>query len=675
MATATIRPDGTIYGGGSISGGATTHGVLADGTSAGGADSSYFAKGNGSPADRVTMATTTKPAGTVLYTARPWARMSVTSGTAKASFWVSGLFGDFGHQTGITVTTTPTTYYGPAVQVGDLAQSWIDGLQMAFQNGGSSNLPRFIEAGIDFTFPAAPTVAVTAPTGTLTSSAFTIAWTHTPGADSPTGQTAYQIKVFNAAQFNGIGFDPDVTVPIYGWTTPGSAASDTGSLGAGIWRIYVRTAQSTGGTSQWSAWDYEQITVTLTTSEVSAVNAAAEPSDGSVEIVVDIDPATDTAAYVELERSVVRNEFVAAGLDCQFESGGGGNSDVTGVVDASIPDGFEFTLGGGALPASPTAAIQDTPAPWDGNYFLMGGTFDATERLLLDTGTTSFPVTPGDVVSIEAMIHSTLGTNCVGVMNIAWFDASATFMYSDEAAWASHSAWRPYWYESTVPSGARFAKGGVSIRGEAGASGAVCALAVDDFYMGVNPVWTPVRGAVDVAPVADQVTLFDHAAPPDTELRYRARAVNSTGALGDWDWIVGFVSWEMDGGVWVKSIADPGRNVKVRLAEPPSMTRDRDRGVFKILGAKYPVVVSDRVRNARVIDFTFLTRTDAEAVALEALCEDVDDVVAIHAPAATRLAPGYWSLGELVEVDLVRFRAGFPYRRWRVTGTEVAAPA
>jgi hypothetical protein len=243
---------------------------------------------------------------------------------------------------------------------------------------------------------------------------------------------------------------------------------------------------------------------------------------------------------------------------------------------------------------------------------------------------------------------------------------------SVEAEFSSLSEWRPYWFYAATPSGARFANGGVSIVGKTGASAAVCLLSVDNFYMGKDPAWTPVRGDEDVAVVSDLVTLFDYEAPPDSELRYRARAVKSDGTLGDWDYTAEpFLSWTVqDSRVWLNALDDPSLNRQFKLSAAPSATRTQRRSVFPIDGSPYPVVVSD-VRSAREITFEFQTDTDDEADDLLALC--AEDVVVIHAPEAFKVASGYWSLGDMQEVHFSDLKS-IDNRRWRVDAVEVDAP-
>jgi hypothetical protein len=95
------------------------------------------------------------------------------------------------------------------------------------------------------------------------------------------------------------------------------------------------------------------------------------------------------------------------------------------------------------------------------------------------------------------------------------------------------------------------------------------------------------------------------------------------------------------------------------------------RGVdIDIDGDPSPVTVTG-TRGARQSTFVFRTTTEAEADALDALCDE--DIVLLHFPESVRIAPGYWSLKDLKERSLVRY-GDFPYRDWVVQAVEVDAP-
>jgi hypothetical protein len=213
----------------------------------------------------------------------------------------------------------------------------------------------------------------------------------------------------------------------------------------------------------------------------------------------------------------------------------------------------------------------------------------------------------------------------------------------------------------------------VGIVGLTGASAGVCELDFDKVIITQGGFgWTAVRSAVDETPGADSHVFGDFAVPPDRDVRYRARAVKDTGpVVGQWVHSLA-ASWSVDEGVWFKSITNPERNINLKLAAPPSVTRPQRRGLFPVAGAARSVAVSD-VRSAREVEFVVQTTTEAEADALVTLFDN-DPVVLVHAAETYRFDAGYWSLGDLDEVHLSRY-VGIPYRRWRVRGVEVDAPA
>jgi hypothetical protein len=658
MATATIRPDGTIYGGGTLTGGAgSTHATLSDNS-----DGTYASKAAGSPPDHVRFGTSSKPAGAILSTIRPWMKLQSSSGTTKADFWAS--FG-LGAVYGLSVNNTPTIYYGPTIIVGDQSQAWIDGLEMLYRTPSGSTT-RFLEAGIDLVFPEPPTCAITAPTGTVLTSDFTISWTHTPGTDGA-GQSAFQLKTFTAAQFGGFGFDEDTSSAYYdsGTVSSGAGTFPGVGFGAGVWRIYVRTAQAVGGTLQWSAWDYEEITVSLTTAEVLTVTAAAEPADGSVEIIVDRDPAEDAWDHVELIRQAFENIL---GDDGKFET-----------VGATPGLGAGWTLLDVLGSPTGTSIALSSTGGIDGQYQVLSATVDDGEGQQIGYAA---DCVGGDFMILSSWVYPvSLAANAFPILGLI-FSANPShdaqeiidnrlatyFVVCDTVT----GEWRNPFIGVTAPTGARRCLAYLEGWGGVGATAAAGSVRFDTVHFTRN--WegeVAVRGATDITPGADQVTFFDYEMPPELDATYVARAVKADGTVGAWVQSEQDVSWSVVGtSVWVNALDDPSLNRQFALSAAPSATRTQRRTVFPIDGSQYPVVVSD-VRSARELTFEFQTETEAEADALLALCEE--DIVMIHAPAGFQVASGYWSLGDLQEVHLSDIKA-IDHRRWRVDAVEVDAP-
>jgi hypothetical protein len=656
MATATLRPNGTIYGGGSLTGGAgSTHATLSDDS-----DGTYASKATGSPPDHVRMGTTTKPAGSVLFTIRPWMKLQSPSGTTKADFWATA---GLGAVYGLSVNTTPTIYYGPTVIVGDQSQAWIDALEMAYRTPSGSNT-RFLEAGIDLVFPEPPTCTVSAPTGTVTTSAFDMTWAHTPGTDGG-GQALYHLKIFTAAQYGGLGFDPTTSAALYdsGYISS-STSSQPGVLGAGVYRIYVRTAQSMGGTPQWSAWDYEDFIVDLFSppAEVLEVTTAIEPSDGSVEIIVDRDTSAEAWEYVEVVRATFTNLLGDYGL---FETEGS---------TPGLGDGWAL-LTTGSSPTSTSVALG-TAGGLVGQYQTLNATVDDGDIYKIAFATDCIG---GDEMSASAWVNSSLGANGAARISLIFSynpsydaqeiadDAFAVYWVDD----TTEGVWHPFSLAVTAPTGARRCAVQIEVVGLTGASGAVCSVMYDKVHFTRN--WegsVAVRGVTDVTPGADQVTFFDYEAPPGYDIDYAARAVKDDGTLGAWVWSTQVVNWEASA-VYFISIEDPAESRTFDLAEPPEPVEAQRRVVMPIDGAKYPVVVSDGQRSGRQFKMLVKTSSDEDVADLRALC--ARDVLVIHAPTTYGFASGYWSIGDMKERRLTR-EAAFRHKQWEIDVVEVDAP-
>lgn len=115
--------------------------------------------------------------------------------------------------------------------------------------------------------PSAPTVL--SPSGTVVTRYPRIIWTHNPGAGALSGQGAFRIKVFSAAQYQAAGFNPSTSPTSYdsGHVTTSDSMHDI--VGAGLvngvtYRAYVETYQYTNGYSQPSGWGYTTFTVSIT---------------------------------------------------------------------------------------------------------------------------------------------------------------------------------------------------------------------------------------------------------------------------------------------------------------------------------------------------------------------------------------------------------------------------
>jgi hypothetical protein len=146
--------------------------------------------------------------------------------------------------------------------------------------------------------------------------------------------------------------------------------------------------------------------------------------------------------------------------------------------------------------------------------------------------------------------------------------------------------------------------------------------------------WAYVRGAEVVdPPLADSFVIADYEVPNGTTVKYRARATYySSGLPITSAWTESSnTSWTSTDS-WLKAPGSPTLNVTFCLAGRDPYQRTRRSGVFHVLGAAAPVVVSD-VRSKRSGRLVLETQTTAEAADVDALLEG-SQVVLVWFPAS-----------------------------------------
>lgn len=179
--------------------------------------------------------------------------------------------------------------------------------------------------------------------------------------------------------------------------------------------------------------------------------------------------------------------------------------------------------------------------------------------------------------------------------------------------------------------------------------------------------WVDVRGAtyVDATGDGDEFVIDDYETGNNESALYRARATRIVSELpitGEWV-ESSAASWESTS-VWAKAPNDPTLNTAVVVSQFNTITRTRRQGVFQILGAAKPIVVSD-VEGARVGYMQLLTSTLNERSTVLDLFAG-SDVVLFQAPATlgfedcyatiqrhseSRLAPNVNTAHRLVDIE------------------------
>lgn len=171
-------------------------------------------------------------------------------GTSRAVGTLSGVGWDnpaLGNQVMTAETTNPSG--------GAWSQSDIDDFRVTFQLTSGPGV-QIYEIWADVVTSEPPSATVFTPTGTQTSTNQpTVTWSYSdPDGDA---QTNFWVKIFSDAEYNGGGFDPDVTAAI--WDSGDTAGADTSkqvgiALNSGVtYKAYVKVSDSLSGYGDWAA--------------------------------------------------------------------------------------------------------------------------------------------------------------------------------------------------------------------------------------------------------------------------------------------------------------------------------------------------------------------------------------------------------------------------------------
>lgn len=289
--TVTQRPDTPIWTSGStIIGTGNLATVLADDS-----DSNYAQTFSPFTKNRVRFESLAVPAGALIYSVV--LRLRSRRPFADATIMAAGL----NQRTGIPFTpgtatfTTSSSAPQPSFTPADLAF----GVSLEWTSSGPENVD-LSEAYLDVTYVEVPTVDVTAPTGTIAVTRPTVIWE----SDGDYPQSNYHVKIFSQAQYESPGFAPTTSSAFYdsgSQVGPTDQHIPTVNLTNGAtYRVYVRTAQRVGSTTQWSAWDFEAITVSATPPSAPTLTAVADDTNARIKLTV---TSADAWEFTTIERT------------------------------------------------------------------------------------------------------------------------------------------------------------------------------------------------------------------------------------------------------------------------------------------------------------------------------------------------------------------------------------
>jgi hypothetical protein len=116
---------------------------------------------------------------------------------------------------------------------------------------GILDLIRCYKLYCEIKYRVRPTIAVTGPTGTVTTPSPTLSWTYTQSDGDP--QKLVDYKIFTADQVSAVSFNAEVVEPVFKATVNGDISSVIlpTSLNSGGYWVYARAVSSFGAKSLW----------------------------------------------------------------------------------------------------------------------------------------------------------------------------------------------------------------------------------------------------------------------------------------------------------------------------------------------------------------------------------------------------------------------------------------
>ncbi len=318
MPTVTIRPDAVSTGASNftVTGAANAAAATNDDS-----DASFVRKSSavsGTQTLSLTFANTTITSAQRVRRVRLRARVETDNANGRMDLMLgTRVSGQTYYYTGYAVrgavgVSTPVAVTGAWFSASPDGASWdqtrIDALRAQYiEYKDSSDIGYVYELYIDVDVSSQPTLSVSAPTGTITTSATPeVQWAYTdPDAELP--QAFYQIRVFTAAQYGAGGFDPATSVSTWDSGVVGSSelgAAIAEPLLSGTYRAYVRVAKSINGSPFWSAWGFSQFVLNLTPPPTVAVSAAWSATEGKATLALTGgNPVGFTSQYFQVQRS------------------------------------------------------------------------------------------------------------------------------------------------------------------------------------------------------------------------------------------------------------------------------------------------------------------------------------------------------------------------------------
>jgi hypothetical protein len=301
-------------------------------------------------------------------------------------------------------------------------QTLIDNLVVSLADDGLDATSRatFLEVFVDIVTKPQPTLTVSTPTGTVTTTSFpAVSWAYTNTSGDP--QNAYQIKIYDYATYNAAGFSADTTTATLDTgiviSSADGAPLEVDLANSTVYRAYVKVASLLNGVRYFSEWAFSGFTM--------AVNSPATPS---------VSPFYDTTIGAVTLTIFGRTNFLS-------ENQASLETDTTGwdiVSNCSIASsGTQSSDGSKSLRMTATASANMVSSTTVGTAFTVTPSRNFSATAVFRAGTTGRLSQVGIryLDSTGATISTTYGTGITSTTS-AFTEATATVLAPVTAATA-----------------------------------------------------------------------------------------------------------------------------------------------------------------------------------------------------------------------------------------------
>lgn len=303
----------------------------------------------------------------------------------------------------LAITEFTSSWFSSTVAGGEWVQAFINGIYVRFLDGGGPTTANVAETFVDLDVRTQPTVAITSVTAS--SHKPQVFWTYTD-PDGLSGQSAFQVKIFTAAQYGAGGFNADTSTYYDGTGEIQNASSGwqgTRLLPNGTYRAYVKVAKLFRGSVQWySNWTFYTFVINDTPPAPTAVGPSSnEVVNTDIPILratVSLNPNFSWAPRVKAQWQLAQDFGFTTGLR---------------TIDEPVAD---FRSSG-----TTTEVVSTAQQLFQGTWYIRARELDELGAYGAYSSSTSFVVShPPTAINLNPTNDTTLQYGANGAVTFTW---------------------------------------------------------------------------------------------------------------------------------------------------------------------------------------------------------------------------------------------------------------